>query len=47
MYYYGCGVEKDYDEAKEWLEIAAKKGHEDAKKKLAELNAEITSKDNQ
>ncbi len=34
MYYNGCGVEKDVDEAVEWLNKAAAQGHSGAKDAL-------------
>ena len=34
MYYNGCGVEKDVDEAVKWLNKAATQGHSGAKSAL-------------
>ena len=34
MYLYGIGCSQDYQTAKEWLEAAAEKGHDDAMCKL-------------
>ena len=36
-YYNGEGVEQNYTEAVKWFRKAAEQGHEDAKKKLKEL----------
>ena len=39
MYSKGEGVKQNVGEAKKWLVLAAKQGHEGAKEKLKELNA--------
>ena len=36
-YYYGIGVQKDYNEAYKWFSEAAKKGNPAAKRHLTEL----------
>ena len=43
MYYNGEGVPKDLVQAHVWWNIAGAKGHEDAKKKLAFIETEMTS----
>jgi TPR repeat protein len=42
MYYDGTGVPKDLVQAHVWWNIAGAKGHEDAKKKLAFIEMQMT-----
>jgi TPR repeat protein len=38
MYKNGCGVDKDYTEARKWIQKAADQGNEYAKRALQQLN---------
>jgi len=44
MYENGYGMSKDYEKAIEWYQKAADRGHEDAKKNLANLQAKMPKK---
>ena len=41
-YTVGRGVETDYDEARRWFARAAAKGNEDAKRSIADIDAEFS-----
>ena len=41
FYIHGKGVETDYDEARRWFARAAAKGNEDAKRSIADMDAEF------